>query len=175
MPPGSCASVAGRSCTLAARYRNTDPSGGAKTYGFADKHQVLGEEDEEVRDNDLLRNGSHTKKIGAGRLDFDPLLNETSVSFGKNRIKWQGRGDYYPDALPIADPEFGAAVYASLDREARAKGKVLGLNLRSRSWKDWGYLSEGVFGGVLTTKHGKVTYNDDGTITYRLKFRHALK
>jgi hypothetical protein len=50
----------------------------------------------------------------------------------------------------------------------------MGLDLVSRGWKDWGYLSEGFFGGVITSENGKVTYNEDGTITYRMRFRHPL-
>ena len=158
---------------VAGAYRSTDPAGGARTYAFADRIKCW--EKRTKRFGITFCFGSiRARKIAAESLDFDPLLNETSLSFGKNRISWEGRGDYTPDVFPIADTEFGAAAYASIDRAARAEGKVLGLDLRTRGWKDWGYLSEGFFGGVLTTKNGKVVYEDDGTITYKMRFRRAL-
>jgi hypothetical protein len=154
-------------------YRSTNPLGGTRTFGFADKIRCW--EKRTKRFAVTICFGSvRAHKIPSDSLRFDPLLQSTSISFGKNRISWEGRGDYYPDAFPFADPSFGALAYASVDRDARAKGKVMGLNLRSRGWMDWGYLSEGFFGGVITTKNGKVTYKEDGTIEYRMRFRHSL-
>jgi hypothetical protein len=154
-------------------YRSTNPSGGARTFGFADRIKCWEKRTKSFAVT-ICFGSIRAKKIPSEDLQFDPLLNETSVSFGKNRISWKGRGDYYPDAFPIADPEFGAIVYASVDRDARAKGKLLGLDLRTRGWKDWGYLSEGFFGGVITTEKGKVTYDEDGTVTFRMRFRRPL-
>jgi hypothetical protein len=154
-------------------YRNTDPLGRTRTYGFAGKIKCWEKRTKHFGIT-ICFGGVRPKKIDADLLQFDPLLDETSISFGKTQISWKGRGDYSPDVWPIADPDFGAAVYASLDRDARAKGKVLGLNLKTRGWKDWGYLSEGIFGGVIT-KNGKVVFNDDGTLTYRMKFRTPLR
>ena len=154
-------------------YRNTNPAGRTRTFGFADRIKCW--EKRTKRFGVTICFGSiRARRIASERFDFDPLLQQTSVSFGKNRIKWTGRGDYSPDAFPFADPSFGAVAYASVDREARAKATLMGLDLRSRGWMDWGYLSEGFFGGVITTKNGKVVYNDDGTITYRMKFRRPL-
>ena len=155
-------------------YRNTDPLGGTRTYGFAGKIKCW-EKKTKSFGITICFGAVRPKKIDADLLRFDPLLNDTSVSFGKNRISWKGRGDYAPDVWPVADPNFGAAAYASLDREARAKGRILGLNMRTRGWKDWGYLSEGLFGGVITTKNGKIVFNDDGTLSFRMKFRTPLR
>ncbi|MGH2755123.1 MAG: hypothetical protein ACRDLB_11905 [Actinomycetota bacterium] len=154
-------------------YRSTDPLGRTRTMAFADKIKCW-EKKTKNFGLTICFGAVRATKIPSEDLQFDPLLNETTVSFGRNRISWKGRGDYSPDAFPFADPNFGALAYASVDREARARGKLLGLNLQSRGWKDWGYLSEGFFGGVINRKSGRVTYEDDGTITYRIRFRRPL-
>ena len=154
-------------------YRNTNPLGRTRTYGFADKIKCWEKRTKNFAIT-ICFGSIRARKIASDQLQFDPLLEQTSVSFGKNRIAWQGRGDYYADAFPFADPSFGAIAYASVDRDARAKGKVMGLNLKSRGWMDWGYLSEGFVGGVITTRNGKVIHNDDGTVTYRMRFRRPL-
>ena len=151
-------------------YRTTDATGGVHAYGFASRIKCWEKRTKHFGIT-ICFGSVRGRKIASEKFTFDPLLNDTSVSFDGNKIAWQGRGDYYPDAYPIADAGFGAMVYGSLDREARAKGKIMGMDFTTKGWKDWGYLSEGVFGGVITTERGTVRYSDDGTVTYRLRFR----
>jgi hypothetical protein len=158
---------------VAGAVRNTNPAGRTRTEGFADKLKCWEKRTKSFAVT-ICYGRIRSQKIAPDRLEFDPVLNETRVSFDGNQITWTGRGEHYLDYWPVADPAFGAMAEASLNREARAEGRVLGLDLSSRGWKDWGILSEGAFAGVITTKNGKVTYADDGTITFRLRFRRAL-
>ena len=153
--------------------RTTDPAGRTRTYGFADKLKCW-EKRTRTFAVTICFGTVRPQKMPSDRFEFDPLLDQTTVSFEGNRMTFTGRGQHEPDFWPAADPNFGAIFEASLNREARVDGRVLGLEMKTRGWKDWGYLSEGAFGGVITAENRKVTYNSDGTITFRMKVRQPL-
>lgn len=114
------------------------------------------------------------KKVSPDKFVFDPLMSEATLRHRGNKVNWHAEDPPEPWAYPIADPSFGAIGFASVDRWATASGKVLGKRFKKTKWSDWGFLSQGGYGGVLlNAPSARVWLDDADRLHYRFRFEQA--
>ena len=152
----------------AARFA-TETTQSFKTVAFVDKSKCAVAKTKNLKV--IACSGSaRAKKIEDSKFQFDPTMSETSVDFDGNHVRWVGQDLPQPSAFPIADPAFGALAFGSVDRWAIPSGRVLGQRFTGKKWSDFGYLSQGIFAGVLiNTPTVDVTMDDNGRIHYRFR------
>jgi hypothetical protein len=152
----------------AARFA-TESTQGFKTVAFVDKSKCAVAKTKNVKV--IACSGSaRAKRIEESKFQFDPAMSETRVDFDGNHVRWVGQDLPQPWAFPIADPAFGALVFGSVDRWAIASGRVLGQRFKGKKWSDFGYLSQGVFGGVLIyAPSAEITMDEEGRVHYRVR------
>lgn len=114
---------------------------------------------------------ARAKRIDPDRFVMDPLMDEATLRFEGNRIRWKGQDYEAPGVYPFADPSFGAFAFASFDRWARASGRVLGTEFRGSRWSDFAFMSQGAYAFVMVNSpNGRYWIDEDGIVHYRYRF-----
>ncbi|HWC15167.1 MAG TPA: hypothetical protein VG929_11345 [Actinomycetota bacterium] len=118
---------------------------------------------------------SRAHKIASDRFRFDPLMDSARLDHKDARLRWRGEDPPHPSAMPFADPAFGAAAFASVDRMAAASGTVLGTKMRGGRWTDMGFLSQGAYVLLLVDAPAGRYWIDPDTnqVHYRFRFEIA--
>lgn len=114
---------------------------------------------------------ARVQKIAKQRFVMDPLMDEASLRFDGNKIRWKGQDLAEPQVFPFADPAFGVFAYSSLDRWARASGRILGTEIKGGRWSDFAYMSQGTYAFLsVSTPFGSYHVGRDGLLHYRFRF-----
>jgi hypothetical protein len=159
---------------LAGATRVTKPTGAVKTTAYAQRSKCATLERKRIK---VIACATFVfpHKVPARTFEFDPLMESAGLRLPNGgrptELTWKGLGTPSPDAAPGADPQYGAFAYAELYRNARADGRLLGVQYHGRHFGAFAILNEGVGADAYQSRGLRIERLPGGALKVRAVYR----